>query len=85
METAVALNFLNNISDDDQRFTYYWNQSLAITSKGEGEMGGALSFGFFREPQDPDAWRAPASVNIGCISEQITNSIILTLIVPFGD
>ena len=84
LESAAALTWLDTIADEDQRFTYSWDRSLAISSKGDLEMGGALSLGLFREPDDPDAWRVSATFNVGYISEQVNNAAMLTLVIPFG-
>ncbi|MCK5517233.1 MAG: autotransporter domain-containing protein [Desulfobulbaceae bacterium] len=84
-ETGVALTFLDNIADEDQRFTYYWNRTLGISSKGDEEFGGALRFGLFWKPKDPNAWRVSASLDVGYLSEQVNHSTILTFVLPFGE
>ncbi|MCK5069038.1 MAG: hypothetical protein KAR01_00805, partial [Desulfocapsa sp.] len=81
----AAMTFLDNISDEKQHFTYYWDTTLGIASKGETEIGGALRFGLFWKPKDPDAWRVSASFNVGYLSEQVNHSSILTFTLPFGE
>lgn len=85
IESAVALTFLANIADEDQQFTYYWGKTLGLSSKGDEEIGGALRFGLFWKPKDPNAWRVSASVDVGYLSEQVNHSTVLTFVVPFGE
>ena len=82
---AGVINMLTNISDEEQSFTYYWGDTLAIDSKGETEPGLAFRLGVKRRPVDQSKMRVELLGSAGYQSELVTYSGLLNFVFPFGN